>query len=219
MSRHPPDRTTGRPVIVLGAGGHAKVLVATLRRLNIPVIGCVVADPALETAAVLGAPILGGEDELARHDNASIDLVNGLGMLRPGSARMQLHGEWARRGWRFARVVDPTAVVGPEVEIGEGAQIMAGAVIQPGCRIGVSTIVNTRAGVDHDCRIGDHVHIAPGATLSGGVTVGDGSHLGTGCVVIEGLRIGRGCLIAAGAVVVADVADGATATGIPARPR
>jgi len=90
-------------------------------------------------------------------------------------------------------------------------------VVQPAVRVGENTILNTRCSVDHDCVIGAHSHIAPGAILCGSVRVGSGTHVGAGAVVIEGLRIGDAVVIGAGAVVIADVPDGATVVGVPAR--
>jgi UDP-perosamine 4-acetyltransferase len=94
---------------------------------------------------------------------------------------------------------------------------MAGAVIQSGSRIGINSIINTRASVDHDCVIGNHVHISPGVTLSGGVEIGTCSHIGTGSTVIQGIVIGNSCLAAAGAVVTKDVIAGVKVRGVPAR--
>ena len=207
------------PVIILGAGGHTKVLIASLRRLGIEVRGCVVAETAARDRPVLGAAILGDESVLGGLDPATAKLVNGVGSLAPHSDRKRLFEHWSARGWRFATVVDPYALIGPETVLGEGVQVMAGAIIQPGVRLDANCILNTRVTVDHDCVIGAHVHLAPGVTLSGNVTIGDDAHLGPGATVIQGVAIGPGATIAAGAVVVSDVPDGTTVAGVPAKPR
>ena len=201
------DPVIVRPVIVLGVGGHAKVLIASLRRLGVEVLGCVVAETAAMNQPVLGVAVLGDESILDGLDPTTAKLVNGVGSLAPHSARKRLFERWSARGWRFANVIDPYAVIGPETILGEGVQVMAGAVVQPGVRLGANCILNTRAAVDHDCVIGAHVHLAPGVTMSGGVTIGDDAHLGPGATV------------AAGATVVADVAPGARVFGVPAKSR
>lgn len=208
-----------KPVIVLGGSGHAKVVLSSLLRLKVPVLGCVVAVAGSGPADVLGVPVLGGEDVLERHDPGAVALVNGIGSIRPGSARERAFQRLGAQGWAFASVVDPTAIVAPEVDMAGGVLVMAGAIIQPGVRLGENVIVNTGARIDHDCLIARHVHVAPGVTLSGGVIVAEGAHLGTGATVIQGIRIGAGAMVAAGAVVVSDLPDGATAMGIPARIR
>lgn len=205
------------PVLILGAGGHAKVLVDALLASSAVIAGIVDPDPKLSGANILGVPVLGGDDVVGQFPAAEIQLVNGLGSIGVPVKRQQLFERFKGMGYNFATVVHPSAVLALDVELGEGAQVMAGAVIQAGSRIGRNTIINTRASIDHDCIIGNHVHIAPGVTLSGGVTVGEGTHIGTGATVVQGINIGKGCLVAAGAVVVRDVAAHTRVYGVPAR--
>lgn len=205
------------PVIVLGAGGHAKVLIEALLASSAVIAGIVDPDPALAGIAILGVPMLGDDDVVAEFPSSEIQLVNGLGSVGLPLVRLQLFERFKALGYDFATVVHPSAIVASDVVLGEGAQIMAGAVIQPGSRIGINSIVNTRSSVDHDCIIGDHVHIAPGVTLSGGVKTGTGCHIGTGATVIQGITIGPDSVIGAGALVICDIPAKVTAFGIPAK--
>lgn len=202
-------------VIVLGGGGHALVVIDTLRAMGRTVAGYLAPQPG---DPVAGAAWLGDDSHLDGLDPAAVELALGLGAVRPSPLRRHLFEGLKMRGFRFATLVHPTAVVAPGVELGEGAQIMAGAVLQPGVTIGANAIVNTRAAIDHDCRVGDHAHIATGAALSGTVRVGEGAHVGTGAAIIQGITLGPGALVAAGAAVVRDVAAGSRVAGVPARP-
>jgi len=206
-----------RPVIVLGAGGHAKVVIATLKAAGVEIIGVTDPDSKTHGQSILGVPVLGGDELAMKHKQGEIELVNGIGSTRPSPKRRHIFERFKRAGYGFHAVVHPSAVIGEETDIGEGAQIMAGAVVQPGCRIGVDAIVNTHASVDHDCVIGAHAHVAPGAVLGGGVTIGDGAHVGAGSTVIQNVSIGAGALVAAGAAVVANVVAGGNVAGVPAR--
>jgi len=207
-----------RPVIVLGAGGHARVCLDLLFRSGRPVIGCTGADPQGPARPLPpGVAYLGDDGVLDGWDPAVVLLVNGLGSTGHGAARRGLFERFKARGYGFATLVHPAAVLAADVVLGEGAQVMAGAVVQAGTRIGDDSIVNTRAAIDHDCEIGPHVHVAPGATLSGEVTVGAGSHVGTGASVIQGVTIGCDCVVGAGAAVLRPVPDGTTVVGVPAR--
>lgn len=205
------------PVIVLGAGGHAKVLIDTLLASSAVIAGIVDPDHTLAGTTILGVPVLGGDNVVNDSPLSEVQLVNGLGSVGLPVKRQQLFERFKGLGYNFATVVHPSAVLASDVELGEGTQVMAGAVIQPGCRIGINSIINTRTSVDHDCIISDHVHIAPGVTMSGGVKVGKMTHIGTGATMIQGISIGSGCLVAAGAVVTKDIADGAMVRGVPAR--
>jgi sugar O-acyltransferase (sialic acid O-acetyltransferase NeuD family) len=205
------------PVIILGAGGHAKVLIDSLLASVGIIVGIVDPDPALVSAKILGIPVLGGDGVVNEYPPSEILLVNGLGSVGLPVKRLQLFERFKVMGYAFATVVHPFTVVASDVELGEGTQVMAGAVIQPGSSIGCNVIINTRASLDHDCIICNHVHIAPGVTLSGGVSVGECSHIGTGATLIQGISIGRDCIVAAGAVVTKNIADGTMVRGVPAR--
>jgi len=204
-------------VVVIGAGGHAKVLLNALAEAGVTVAGLTDANPALHGTHVLGANVLGDDAALDGFPAAHTMLVNGLGTIAESPVRRHVFERLRSRGYRFLTVVHPSAIIGREVDLAEGAQVMAGAILQPGAAVGENSLMNTGAHVDHDCVIGRHVHLAPGVTLSGDVRVGDGSHIGTGAAVIQGVRIGSGCMVGAGAVVVRDVPDGDRVSGVPAR--
>lgn len=205
------------PVIVIGAGGHAKVLVDALLRTGFSPVGLVDRDPSLVGREVLGVAVLGGEAVLQRYAPGDVRLVNAVGSVQNMQARKAVYDRFRSRGYEFASVLHPCAVVSDHAVLQSGVQILAGVVVGPGAVIGENSIINTNASVDHDCRIGAHVHIAPGATLSGGVSVGEATHVGVGACVIQGVQIGRRSLVAAGAAVVHDVPDGGRVQGVPAR--
>jgi sugar O-acyltransferase (sialic acid O-acetyltransferase NeuD family) len=208
----------GFPLIVIGAGGHAKVLIEALRQLGRSIIGIVETPDFQEKKGPFGVEIIGDDSAIFEYPAASVELVNGIGSLPGSNARWKLYQMFAVKGYRFASVTHPRSCVAEDVVLAEGCQIMAGAVVQPGTRIGRQAIVNTSASIDHDCHLGDGVHIAPGATLCGGVRVGDHAHIGAGASVIQSLSIGPNAVVGAGSVVVKNVADGAVVKSIAAKP-
>jgi UDP-perosamine 4-acetyltransferase len=201
-------------LIVVGGGGHAKVLVSTLLLSGREVLGFV--DVNASIPKLLSIANLGDDSAAFAHSPEQVRLVNGVGSINSAIRRRKIYERFAERGYAFETVIHPSAIVSLEVEVDEGVQIMAGAVVQPGTRLGMNAIINTGACVDHDCLIEAHVHIAPGATLSGDVRIGRGSHVGTGATIIQGIKVGSGCVVGAGAVVIRDVPDGVTVAGVPA---
>ena len=202
-------------VLVIGAGGHAKVVIEALRSMNEHIIGATDADPAKHGSECQGVPVLGGDEVAHDHGPGAVLLANGIGQSPEG--RRTVYRRFKESAYEFLTIIHPSATVAADAELGEGAQVMAGAVIQPTARIGRNAIINTGAIVDHDCAIAEHAHIAPGAILCGAVTVADGAFVGAGATVIQGITIGADATIGAGAVVIDDVAPGAAVNGVPAR--
>jgi len=198
------------PVAVIGAGGHAKVVIATLLAGGVEVGGILDDDVGKLGTKVLGVPVLGSVSSLSALGFAAAVLGIGDNRTRQRLAT-DLAAEWVS-------VVHPTAWVDPSVEIGAGTVVFAGVVIQPDTVIGRHAIINTGATIDHDCSIGEFAHVAPGVNLSGGVSVGEGALLGVGCRAVPGARIGAWAVVGAGAVVIDEVAAGTTVVGAPARP-
>jgi sugar O-acyltransferase (sialic acid O-acetyltransferase NeuD family) len=208
---------TKYPVIILGAGGHAKVLIDTLRACSVEIIGVVDTNPDKFGKSILDVPVIGNDDIVIKYKRDAVRLVNGIGSVGLPTRRKEIFDKFKNVGFTFLQVVHPSAVISPDVKLLEGSQIMAGVVIQPGSQIGKNTIVNTRVSIDHDCLIGDHVHLAPGVTLSGTILIGQGVHIGTGASVINGISIGNYSLIAAGAVVIDNISDNTVVKGVPAK--
>lgn len=203
------------PVIIIGGGGHAKVLVSTLLLQHREVLGFV--DPNFSLPQLLGVARLGDDDVVLLHPPDRVRLVNGVGAPDSTVSHRAVYERFREKHYIFDSVIHPSAVIAPETHVAEGVQVMAGVVVQPGSRLGANVIINTGARVDHDCLIDAHAHIAPGATLSGNVHIGEGAHVGTGAVVIQGNEVGAASVVGAGAVVIRDVPPGITVVGVPAR--
>ena len=203
-------------VAILGAGGHAKVVIDIVERMGVHhVVGVFDDDPSKWGTRVLGYEVLGGIDEFLQNWRSRCPrVVIGIGSNR---VRQSLYRRLSERAFLVTTAVHPTAAVARDVEVGEGTVVMAQAAVNPGCRIGPCAVINTSASVDHDCVLGECVFISPGAHLAGDVRVGDLSFIGTGAAVIPGQTLGRNVTVGAGAVVIADVPDDMTVVGMPAR--
>lgn len=203
-----------RSFIILGGGGHARVVASTLRRLGKSILGFT--DPDEE--ATLGDDIehLGGDEVLTEKTPSEVALAIGVGSVQDTGRRAALFTKQVENGFQFPPLVHPKAFVASEASVNSGAQIMAGAVIQPSTKVSKNVILNTNATVDHDCEIGAHTHIAPGAAISGEVSLGDRVHIGTGASLVQGIRVGARSVVGAGAVVIEDVPPGSVVVGVPA---
>jgi sugar O-acyltransferase (sialic acid O-acetyltransferase NeuD family) len=182
-------------IVLLGAGGHAKVLLDVLIASGVKVDGVV--DPILAENGGFwrGIAVIGNDDELLKIGPAEIVLVNGIGSLPGKSLRQRLFAQFRTAGFRFISVVHPSALMGSGVVLGEGVQLMAGSIVQADSTIGDNSIVNTGALIDHDCVFGSH-----------------------GVSIIQGMAIGAGAVIGAGTVVLKDIPDYHKLLGHPPEP-
>jgi len=194
-------------LLILGAGGHAKV----------------VAETALASGYASRVTFL--------DDRTHTPLVQALephireqfpaAVVAIGHTATRLH--WLEQlsalGYALPVLIHPTAWVSPSASLGPGSLVFAQAALQAQASIGMGVILNTGCSVDHDVCLADGVHVCPGARLAGEVTVGARSWIGIGACVIQQVRIGADVTIGAGAAVVHDLPDGITAVGIPARAR
>lgn len=195
-------------VIIIGAGGHGKVVADIVLCAGDRVLGFLDDNPSGTSFA--GFPVLGGTEEFRRWGDARFVIAVGSAAARERLAEKI-------DGARLYTAIHPRAVISAlETQIGEGTVIMANAVVNPGAKIGRHCIVNTAAVVEHDNRIGNFVHISVGAHLAGTVTVGKATWVGVGAAVSNNLSVCGGCMIGAGAVVVRDITEPGTYVGVPA---
>ncbi|MEO8286221.1 MAG: acetyltransferase [Chloroflexota bacterium] len=203
----------GRSILIIGAGGHAKVVADILLCSGLVVMGFVDDNPAIWGEQRLGLPVLGAIDTYASYEAGG--LVMGIGDNENRMQVVERLGQPAGKLWRQA--IHPRAILAASVVVGRGVVVVAGAVVNPDTVLGDHVIVNTGATIDHDCEIGDYAHIAPGVHISGGVHVGTAALIGVGASVAPGRSIGVRAIVGAGAAVVHDLPDGVTAKGVPAR--
>lgn len=207
---------TNKKLAIIGAGGHAKVVLDTALLMNRWTEIVFLDDFSDGINEFMGFPLLGGSSLLGNEiqpDEYEIALAVGN-----NAARAQLFERTEQNGFVLPCIVHPNATASRFAEIGAGSVLFAQSAVNAGAFVGKGAIINTGATVDHDCVLGDFVHISPGAHLAGSTQVGDLSWLGIGSATRQGSIIGSGCIIGAGATVIQNIPDGCTAFGTPAQP-
>lgn len=199
MAAGASEGSATRPVVVIGAGGHGRVVADILAAAGRVVAGFL---DDHETGPVAGLKVLGPfARALDPGFGHACDLIVALGDT---VRRVELGQAILCAGGALATAIHPAAVLAGRARIGAGTTVSAAAVIGTDARVGRFCIVNTAAVVDHDCQVEDGAFLAPGVRLCGGVVVGTGAFLGAGAIVLPGRRIAPGARVRAGAVVEAD---------------
>jgi sugar O-acyltransferase (sialic acid O-acetyltransferase NeuD family) len=196
-------------VLILGAGGHAKVVADTLRSQGTAIQGFLDDKPALWGSSLMGYPIWGGISQYSQFEANTFIIGVGNNHIRAAIS------EAYPLAWITA--VHDKATLSPDAQLGAGSLMAAGAILNPDTVVGRHVIINTNATIDHDCQIDDYAHIAPGATLGGGVQVGRLSLIGIGATVMPYCTIGDSSIIGAGTLVTKDIPAGVVAMGVPAQ--
>ncbi|MCX7123584.1 MAG: acetyltransferase [Gammaproteobacteria bacterium] len=202
--------------LVFGAGGHAKVVIASLLSQGLSQIKIFDDSVNKIKKILLGYSVLGARQELLAYHQTN-KKARVLVAIGANQTRQKIYQELRMQGMQMGQAIHADAIVASGVILGGGLMMMARAVINPDAKIGDNVIINTGAIIEHDCVIGDHGHVAPGAVLCGGVTVGELTLIGAGAIILPGVKIGSSCIIGAGAVVTQDLPDGKVSVGIPAR--
>jgi sugar O-acyltransferase (sialic acid O-acetyltransferase NeuD family) len=199
---------------VLGGSGHGKVIADLAEMVGWEEV--VFFDDAWPHLTHNGAwPVVGNSlsllDQLSCFTGVVVAIGNNL--IRADKLRWLVENAAP-----VVSIIHPSAVISRYVSLGVGCVVMAGVVVNADTNIADGVILNTGCSVDHDCVIGACAHISPGARLAGGVRVGAQSCVGIAACVKQLICIGQKVVVGAGAAVVADLPDGITAVGVPARP-
>lgn len=193
-------------LIIIGAGGHAKVVVDIAIANKYNILGFL--DDNSNTDKLFSFHKLGSVSDAPKFSNsAQFIIAIGNNEIRKSMAQ--------KYDLNFATLIHPTAVIGSQVQIEKGSVVMPMAVINANTKIGKHCIINTAAVIEHDNTIGDYSHISPNATLCGTVNVGKMCHIGATATVINNTNICSNCIIGAGAVVTRDINDSGTYVGVP----
>ncbi|ANU37725.1 acetyltransferase [Vibrio scophthalmi] len=196
-----------RPIVLIGGGGHASVLVDILRTQNRKILAIVCPDDISQRSAFNGIQHLKQDDDVLRFPSDDVVLVNGIGMMPKSHLKRKLNEYYLSHGYQFETVIAKSAQVSLYAVIESGVQIFAGAIVQAGASVGTHSVINSGAIIEHDCQIGCYNHIAPRATLCGQVTTQDEVYVGAGSTVIQNLKLEQGSIIGAGAIVTENISS------------
>jgi sugar O-acyltransferase (sialic acid O-acetyltransferase NeuD family) len=192
--------------VLVGASGHAKVVLDILERSGNKVIGLIELNPSIDN--LFGYPVFKENEFTFLKEHRVIVAVgsNKQRLLITGNLNVV-----------YGVALHPTASIASHVSLGLGSMVMAKSVVNSNAIIGKHSIINSASIIEHDCCIGDYCHISPGVILCGGVSVGEGTQVGAGAIVLPGLKIGSWSVIGAGTVVTKNVPSECVVMGNPGR--
>ena len=198
-------------LLIIGAGGHGRVVADIAMKMNKwGHIAFLDDDENINSS--MGIDIIGKSKDAFIYIK-DYDIFVAIGNNK---TREKIQNQLEKAGASIPILIHPSAIIGKEVDIGNGTVVIAGAVINCCSKISRGCIVNTCATIDHDNVIQEYVHISPGVRIAGTVEIGKGTWIGIGAVIINDKKITSGCIIGAGAVVVKDIIEAGIYIGVPA---
>lgn len=193
-------------IIMIGAGGHAKVCIDIIKSQKIFNI-CGVINKICCQKHFRGYLIIGNDDCLIKlFENIKYAIV-GVGSVTTPHIRTEIFNKLINIGYSVPNIIHSAAIVDSSVQLGKGIQIMPGAIVSSDAEISDNCIINSGAIISHDCKIGRNTHITPGAVLGGGVNIGENCVVGMGVTVYFGITIGNNVIINNGQHIMNNVAD------------
>ena len=200
--------TDTKNVVIIGAGGHAKVVADIVLKNGDRIVGFL--DGGHPKGAFVGYPILGSDSDYKKFEDCYFIIAIGNAKVRERIALSMGDVKWYT-------AIHPSAIISKiDTTIGEGTVVMANTTINSGAHIGNHCIINSNSTVEHDNIIDDYVHISVGAKVAGTVCIGKRTWVGIGATISNNLTVCHDCMIGAGAVVVKDIAKEGTYIGVPA---
>lgn len=204
-----------RTIIVIGAGGHARVVVDVAKSAGFEVCGIIDINYLRQKESIINSPVIGGMNTLKDYDPESIGVAIALGK---SELRSEYFIKIQNSKFKIISIISPTAIISKYVKMGKGVFVNAGAIISAEAIIGNNTIINSGAIVEHEVKIGKDSHVGPGVKIGGRTTIGDNTFIGLGATIIDNIKIGNCVTIGAGSVIINDLDPNTTMVGIPGRP-
>lgn len=193
--------------VMIGAGGHARVLLDILARQGTRPVAIFSPDRDILLPGFSAAEHFQHDAQIEQFPPEQFRLINGIGYLPGNAIRFSIQKKFSDLGYEFASVISDRAFISPHAKLASGIQIMDGCIVNHSASIGPHCVINTAAVIEHDCKLDSDVMLSPAAVLCGSVHCKTRSFIGAGATVIQNVIIGVGAQVAAGAVVVRDLQD------------
>lgn len=200
-----------KKLIIIGAGGHAESVIDSIDKEEYNVVGFI--DEFTLEKSISGINVIGK----FLYDIDNVMEYSYFVAIGNNLDRKRWFNELIRNKLEIINVIDKTALISENVEIGRGCFVGKMSIINAGAMIGDNVIINTKSLVEHGSKIESHVNLSTNAVLNGEVYVKECAFIGSSSVTICQKTIGKNAIIGAGAVVINDIPDNVTAVGVPAK--
>jgi len=188
-----------KPLILVGAGGHAKACIDVIENSGQFYIYGIVDNK--KKKKLLGYPILGKDKDLKKYIKKVRHLLIAVGQIRDNQIRPKLYYLGKRLGYKFPTIFSKRSHISKHSEIQEGTIIFHDVIINSGAKIGKNCIINNKCLIEHDVLIGDHCHVSTKATINGYAKIGSKSFIGSGSLISNSKSLPTNSFVKIGSII------------------
>jgi len=187
------------PLIILGAGGHAKTCIDLVESEGRFYVYGIIDKKG--KGKLLGYPIIGKDKDLKKYNKKVKYLLIGVGQIRDNKIRPKLYSLGKKLGYKFPKIFSKKSHVSKNSKVEEGTIILHDVVVNAGAKIGKNCIINNKSLIEHDVIIGNHCHISTGAIINGYSKIGNCSFVGSRSVISNSKFLPSRSFIKIGSVI------------------
>ena len=189
-----------KPLILIGAGGHAKSCIDVIENENKYYIYGIIDNS--KKRQFMGYKILGNDSKLKDYVKKIKNIAIGIGQIRNYKTRLKLFNLCKKFGYKFPIIKSKKSYVSKKAKLEEGTIVFHNVLINSAAKIGKNCIINTNSLIEHDVSIGDNSHISTRVVLNGFAKVGKNSFIGSGSIVSNSVSIKANSFIKLGSRIV-----------------
>lgn len=189
-------------VILFGTSSGAKLLQFEMMQDKGYDVAAFTVDRAyVKEATCRGLPVVAFEEVETLYPPSEYKMMVALFANGMNKLRAEKCEQAKAKGYTLLSYVHPTAIVPPDLVMGENCYIGEGSICRPFAKLGDDVVLMPGAYIGHDSEIKDHCFIGVRAVIMGCVTMEPACFIGPGALVLQELKLGAECLIGGGVVL------------------
>lgn len=163
---------------------------------------------------IAGFSVLGKLSSIEQMHDSFDELIMGIG-YKYFSERKSIFESLNKR-YKFATIIDKSALIDPSAVIEEGSVIFPGVLLDKGVRICRNVLLNVSVTIAHDTVIGSHSFLSPRVVVAGFSQIGECSFIGINSTIIDNIKITKHVQLGGGTVVINNLDISGLYVGVPA---
>lgn len=200
------SREPRQPLVIFGAGGHAKTVIPVVHAMGCwDIVGLVVDFIENDTYDVMGCPVLLGQDQFLSLRETGVK--HAFIAIGENALRQKISKRVTGMGFELVNIVHPTALVMQGAMLEDGIFLNAYSIVGSEVKIARGVIAQPYVTVGHESQVGAYCQLSPGVRIGGACRIGERCFFGPNSVVYPKISIGDSAAVGANSVVNKDLFD------------